>query len=186
MLAALLAALLRAAAWTWRFDRSGDDVEGDVVYAFLHGELLPLTLAHVDRGITGMVSRSRDGERLAGVLTRLGYAVVRGSSSRGGVAALLEGTRGEGSVALAVDGPRGPAGVAKPGAAFIASRRHHPLVCVRADCAWALRVPSWDRFMVPLPFARIGVRYRVLDVEGLEVEALTRRVEGALDVDSGA
>lgn len=153
-------------------------MHGDAVYAFLHGELLPLTLAFADRGIAGMVSRSRDGERLAGVLGRLGYRVVRGSSSRGGVKALLEGARSDGSVALAVDGPRGPAGVAKPGAAWLAVERRLPVACVRAHCDLAWRAGSWDRFMVPLPFARIRVETQVL--HGSEVDALTKSVEGAL------
>ena len=52
MIAALLAALLRALAWTWRFERSGDEVDSEVVYAFLHGELLPHHLCYLHSGLS--------------------------------------------------------------------------------------------------------------------------------------
>ena len=58
------------------------------------------------------------------------------------------------------------------------------MVCVRARCDSAWRAWSWDRFMVPLPFSRVELRYAVVDPDGGDLDALTRRVESALDVDS--
>ena len=184
MLAAFVATILRMLAASWRVHAVGREaITGPVVYAFLHGELLGLSLIHRDEGVVGMVSRSRDGERLSSVLDHLGYAVVRGSSSRGGARAALEAMSTDRSVAIAVDGPRGPAGVPKPGAAFIATRRGIPLACVRVRAPASIRLDSWDRFRIPLPFARIDVDYTLLPGEG-PVEGLTDRVRDALVVHS--
>lgn len=164
-LTACVAAVARALAWTWRVTCPPWPVDGPCVAAFLHGEQLPLVLLHRDQGFTGMASRSRDGALLAGVLTRLGFGVVRGSSSRGGADALvaaLHVLRGGGRVAIAVDGPRGPAGRAAPGAAALARNASVPLVVVRVG-ARGWRARSWDRFLVPWPFTRVTVCYRVWD-----------------------
>ncbi|MCP4809768.1 MAG: DUF374 domain-containing protein [Proteobacteria bacterium] len=186
MLAAVVAFLLRVFAVTWRVHTPGREaIPPAVVYAFLHGDLLPLTLIHRDEGVVGMVSQSRDGERLTPILERLGYAVVRGSSSRGGPQAREDASRVNGAVALAVDGPRGPAGVPKPGAARIALERQVPLVCVRLRAPASIRLGSWDSFRIPLPFARLDVEYEVLAPTG-SVEQLTDRIAAALVVDSGA
>ena len=158
---AFAAVLLRALARTWRVSVPPWPAEGPVVVALLHGELLPMILLHRDRGLVGMVSHSRDGEWVAALLSRLGYGVIRGSSSRGGgealllsVAALREGR----CPALAVDGPRGPAGRVQPGAEALAGAEGVPVVLGRLTGAgWRAR--SWDRFLVPWPFSRVRVVY---------------------------
>lgn len=180
--------MLRLLALTWRVRVRGREaldaalLRGPVVYAFLHGELLALTALHADQGVVGLVSRSRDGERLSSALSSLGYRVVRGSSSRGAVAGARAGDRalGEGSsLALAVDGPRGPRGVPKPGVARMALERGLPVACTRARTRHALRLSSWDRFEIPLPFARIELDYTLLPAEGSS-EELRERVQTAL------
>ena len=163
MLAWLIAGLVRALAWTWRVERPAWPVEGACVAAFLHGEQLPMIALHRCERLTGMASLSKDGALVAAVLTRLGYPVVRGSSSRGGAEALLASLttlREGGRPALAVDGPRGPAGTVQPGAEALAVRARVPVVCGRITArGWRLR--SWDRFLIPYPFARVRVAYAV-------------------------
>lgn len=159
----IVALLLRVLAATWRVERGDFPVDGACVLAFWHGEQLPMILLHRGRGITGVVSRSRDGERLAAVLLRLGYRVLRGSSSQGGALVLraaLALLAAGGRPALAVDGPRGPAGTVQPGAEALARRAGVPVVCGRVE-ARGWRAGSWDRFLVPWPFARVRVRYAV-------------------------
>lgn len=160
-------------AFTWRVERPAWPVEGPCVLAFWHGEQLPLILLHRRPGIVGVASMSRDGAILAGVLAALGFGVIRGSSSKGAMAVLWACRdairRGE-SPALAVDGPRGPAKRIQPGAEALARANRVPLVFVSAR-ARGLRLSSWDRFLIPWPFAKVQVRYGVWRGEGSLAEA---------------
>ena len=190
------AGVLRALGGTWRVERAGrEDYDGALratggrcIFAFWHARLLALAYLHRARGGAVLVSRSRDGEVIAGALERLGFVTARGSSTRGaseGVAELLAwAERGRG-LGVTPDGPLGPEGVVKPGLVRLASRGSLVIVPVAA-CAsanWILR--SWDRFRVPRPFARVVLGYgeplRVPPgVAGEEAEAWRRRVEEAL------
>lgn len=171
-------------AATWRVERIGAPGPGPVVLALWHGELLPLILCHQDRGYCAMVSRSADGDRLAAALQAWGFGLVRGSSSRGGPLALrggLRALRAGGALAIAVDGPRGPRGEVKPGAAQLARLGPARLVAARASARFSLRLRSWDRALIPLPFARVRVEYTELDVVLDEApEALGAALAGAL------
>jgi lysophospholipid acyltransferase (LPLAT)-like uncharacterized protein len=110
--------------------------------------------------VTTMVSRSRDGEYVARLAEWLGFRTVRGSSSRGGARATRELVRrirnGELGGMLA-DGPQGPARVAKPGTLMIARDGGVPIVPVLwgADRCWTFN--SWDRYLLPKPFAKVVV-----------------------------
>ena len=109
-----------------------------------------------------LVSRSRDGELISQTVERLGWRTARGSSSRGGVGALREMIRtlGPGSIGVhIVDGPRGPAGVVKLGLVLLAKRTAAALVPVYGTASHRLEARSWDRMQIPLPFARIYIRY---------------------------
>lgn len=109
-----------------------------------------------------MISRSKDGSMIAGVARRSGWYPVRGSSSRGGKAALkeminhLERFRLAGHI---VDGPRGPAGEVKAGVIRMAQAAGAVIVpfYVSADRCWLFN--SWDRFLVPKPFSRVTLRF---------------------------
>ncbi len=163
------AVAVRLLAFTWRVEREAWPVGGASVVAFWHGELVPMVALHRDPSLTGgaplvgLASQSSDGEIVAAALRALGYRVIRGSSSRGGATALRAAARaladGQ-SPALAVDGPRGPAGVAQPGAEALATRAGMPIVWGRVEAnGW--RAGSWDRTLLPWPFAKVRVRYGV-------------------------
>jgi lysophospholipid acyltransferase (LPLAT)-like uncharacterized protein len=109
-----------------------------------------------------MISRSRDGGIVASVAKRVGWVVVRGSSSSGGRAALTQLIARLDRQPLAahiLDGPKGPAGTVKPGVIRLAQAGRAATVpfTVRADRAWYFN--SWDRFMLPKPFARVELRF---------------------------
>jgi lysophospholipid acyltransferase (LPLAT)-like uncharacterized protein len=109
-----------------------------------------------------MISRSRDGERIARAIEPLGWRTVRGSSSRGGAEALRElvGLLGPGSLAVhIVDGPRGPAGEIKSGLLRLAQHTGAPIVPIYGTATPCWRARSWDRMEVPLPFAHVWARY---------------------------
>jgi lysophospholipid acyltransferase (LPLAT)-like uncharacterized protein len=162
-------AVIRLLAMTWRV-RVENDAELNaaraanrrVIYTLWHGELLPLLWHHRGRRIAVVISEHRDGEIIAQIAERLGYTTVRGSSSRGGGRALLGLMRAIESGrdgAVTPDGPRGPAHVFAPGAAIASQRTGAALLPVRASASWAWRLKSWDRFLVPKPFALVRVVY---------------------------
>lgn len=120
------------------------------------------TVLYFFRQLNGvlMVSRSRDGEWAARLAQCLGFQTVRGSSHHGGAQALkamLHLARKGYPAGLIADGSQGPPLVAQKGIVWLASATGLPLVplSLAADRAW--RVPSWDRTLVPLPFARIVI-----------------------------
>ena len=122
-----------------------------------------------DRQIVIPVSRSRDGDWITPVLRRMGFGEpARGSSSDGASAllrSLVRATKEGHPVGMLPDGPRGPAGVAQPGVVALArltgARLH--LAGVSADRAW--HFGSWDRAMLPKPFARVYCHFgRTVDV----------------------
>lgn len=109
-----------------------------------------------------MISQSQDGEIIARVAREQGWHPVRGSSSRGGGKALKEIVERLNLSRLAghiVDGPRGPAGIVKPGVVSMARATGAGVVpfYTVADRAWYF--DSWDRFMLPKPFARVTIRF---------------------------
>jgi lysophospholipid acyltransferase (LPLAT)-like uncharacterized protein len=132
---------------------------GHPIHAFWHGRILPGTIYFKRRGIVVITSENFDGEWIARIITRFGYGTARGSSSRGARKALLQMMREvrERPVAFTLDGPRGPARVAQPGAAWLAKVTRNPIIPfhLEADRHWTLR--SWDRTLVPKPFARVAL-----------------------------
>ena len=117
--------------------------------------------------LTALISRHRDGRMIAGIMRRWGVGSVDGSSTKAGKAdkggssalrgmlALLSAGK---IVALTPDGPRGPRRVMQPGTAQLAALSGAPVVPIAAICRPALRVASWDRMVVPLPFGRITIQ----------------------------
>ena len=109
-----------------------------------------------------MISRHADGEVIARIVKSLGYRTIRGSTTRGGVRALLESAQvvNDGIVvAITPDGPRGPRHVFSPGAVIVAQRTSRPIIAIAATASRAWRLRSWDRHVVPKPFASVTIRY---------------------------
>jgi lysophospholipid acyltransferase (LPLAT)-like uncharacterized protein len=112
-------------------------------------------------GLVALISASHDGGVLARALRYFNVEAVRGSSSRRGAQALLELTsytdRGY-SIAITPDGPRGPCYVVQDGIIALAQLSGSPILPVSTHVRWKLTLKSWDRFQIPLPFARCEVR----------------------------
>jgi len=109
-----------------------------------------------------MISKSFDGEIIAGVAERTGWRTVRGSSSTDGGKALKEMIENLNRYGLAghiLDGPKGPAGRVKAGAIQLALMTNAVIVpfYTTADRAWYFN--SWDRFMLPKPFSKVTLRF---------------------------
>ncbi|MFC0408694.1 lysophospholipid acyltransferase family protein [Roseomonas elaeocarpi] len=104
-----------------------------------------------------LVSRSRDGGMIGALLSRFGLEPVAGSSSAGGTAAtrdMLQAMREGAVVVIVPDGPRGPRRRISQGSARIAMMAGVPVVPCGAYAKPCRRLGSWDRMVIPFPFAR--------------------------------
>jgi len=124
--------------------------------------VMPVAMRFSSYAPSVMISKSRDGDMIADVYSRLRFRPVRGSSSRGGKEGLQAIVGDLETHPLAVhilDGPRGPRGVIKPGLIRIAQLSAVPVfpVYVSVSRAWVLN--SWDRFLVPKPFSTVVTRF---------------------------
>jgi hypothetical protein len=164
---ALVPLLLRLLAWTWsvrvvnrRVLEEYINARRPLIVATWHQMILPGVAYFRDRKAVILVSRSRDGELMARVNLRMGFRNVRGSSSKGGTEALYElidAVRKGAQAAIMVDGPRGPAHEPKMGCVLATARTGAPLIPVTCRAKPAIRARSWDRTLIPLPFARIVI-----------------------------
>jgi len=130
------------------------------IMAFWHGRILPATVYFKRRGIVVITSENFDGEWIAGIIERFGYGTARGSTSRGAVKALVQLKRGMAAgkpAAFTIDGPRGPARGAQPAAIWLLKATGNPIVPfhIESDRYWTAN--SWDRTMVPKPWARVAL-----------------------------
>ena len=173
--AALVVFLVRAMGRTIRFrpdDRSGyfQNIRPPTkfIIALWHNRLALSTNLYEryarqyepGRRMAAMVSASRDGGVLAKILEDLGIEPVRGSSSRRGAQALVEMTTyAEQGYDLAItpDGPRGPRYEVQEGVITTAQCTGLPIVPVSYHLNWKIHMKSWDKFQIPLPFARCDV-----------------------------
>lgn len=148
-------------------DRAGvvsQPVMENYIAALWHNRLLvfPLVLRRFfpQRSGAALISASRDGDLLTDAVQRFGYDVVRGSSSRLGASAILQLTEVLASgrdVVITPDGPRGPVYELGPGIIFLAQKSGAPVVPINLEYSRCWRLGSWDRFIVPQPFAKVRV-----------------------------
>lgn len=135
----------------------------NAVFIFWHGKMLGGWYALRKRRAGALVSRSKDGELLAALLSKWNYTLFRGSSSAGGKEALseLSAFAGKGnSAVITPDGPRGPSGYIKNGPLIIAMERNIPVVPVRVEYSSVRKFDrSWDDFELPLPFSECKVTF---------------------------
>ena len=198
LIASFIASTMR---WRWRDESGAFVTEPDkpVIFCIWHNRLalsLILYRRYVKwrwphRRMAGMVSASRDGGMLARVLELFDVEPIRGSSSRRGAQALKEATsavRQNLDLAITPDGPRGPCYELQPGIISVAQITGCTIIPVTYRLSWKKSLKSWDRFQIPLPFARCDVHLakavevpRRLSAEELEttranLEAVMRRI----------
>jgi lysophospholipid acyltransferase (LPLAT)-like uncharacterized protein len=100
------------------------------IICFWHDRIFLGTYFHRNRKIVVITSQSFDGEYIARFIQRFGYGAVRGSSTRGGVGALVELIRvmkNGLATSFSIDGPKGPRYVAKSGACLLAKKTGNPM-----------------------------------------------------------
>ncbi|MCA9472017.1 MAG: lysophospholipid acyltransferase family protein [Nitrospirales bacterium] len=104
-----------------------------MIFAFWHGRQLMMPCVYRGRKAYVLISQHRDGELIHRLIGRLGFRSVRGSTTRGGTAALRDLIRyGREGVDLVVtpDGPRGPKWKVQQGVVFLAKLTGLPIVPV--------------------------------------------------------
>ncbi len=189
--------LIRGVSATIRYrleDRAGyfsGACKEKIIFALWHNRLalcVPLYERYLrvldsSRSVVALVSASRDGGLLTHILKLFNIEVARGSSSRRGPQALRELVSwGENGYDLAItpDGPRGPCYTVREGVISTAQLTGLVIVPAAYHLNWKIQLKSWDRFQIPLPFARCAVTTgRVIRVprEAGEVEREALRVQ---------
>ena len=214
ILALVLAAWLKLCLSTTRWRQENRvvaeavwDSKGPVIVCFWHSRIAvspacwPLDRAQEPRAL---ISLSPDGEFIARAVTRLGFPAIRGSSTKsyardkakGGSAAfrdVLKWLKGGGGIAITPDGPRGPAQQMAEGAILLARVSRAPVLLVGLASRPCVRLNSWDKSVIPLPFGRGAIVWGGPmtagaddDLEGLrhdwaaELSRLTDRAEALL------
>lgn len=146
------------------------DQGGGVLCVFWHSRIAlapscwPLGRAQPAKAL---ISLSADGEFIAKAVARQGFPAVRGSSAnkdkaaaaKGGSQALRDGLKQlkVGALAITPDGPRGPANVMAEGLPLMAKLSKAPALFIGMSCSPAIRLKSWDRALLPLPFGKGAV-----------------------------
>ena len=128
-----------------------------VICAFWHGRLLMMPFAYPGQRVVILISQHRDGEYISRIARALGFQVIRGSATRGGVRALRQIIRAlkEGlNLVITPDGPKGPRAKVKSGVIEIARLTGAPIVPVSFSAVRRRFLKSWDAFLLPLPFSR--------------------------------
>ncbi len=159
------------------------------IYNFWHDRIFTTTYWWRKRRIVVMTSQSFDGEYIARFIQRLGYGAVRGSSTRGGVGAVVQMARlmrAGCPTAFTIDGPKGPPRVAKMGSVLLAKKTGHPVLPVTMTVKRFWTVPSWDSFQIPVPFTRAKVSiappiYVPGDADEAELQARRDELQHALE-----
>lgn len=128
-----------------------------------HQNTLLGMMSHAGQNVCVMVSSSLDGEIISWIANKFDMETARGSSTRGGRAALsemIQHTESGGRTAFTVDGPTGPAKEVKSGIVSLASRTGVPILPVAAIAKnyWSLS-KTWDQFRIPKPFSKVHVFY---------------------------
>ena len=164
-----------------------------LIFCLWHDELFSLIPVSRQLRVVSIVSPSSDGDMLARILASKNVGAVRGSSTRGGVRALLSLARMMKNepvhACITVDGPAGPRHKNKEGPFFLANRSNVRIMPVRISARHALRFPTWDKFQVPLPFSGVTIRFghawdegkkEVPDIEESTMARVSARLEKEL------
>jgi lysophospholipid acyltransferase (LPLAT)-like uncharacterized protein len=161
--------LIRGLHVTWRVRRVGIEhfeARGKKgqrgVYAMWHQNVPAGSAVHRGKQLSVLVSSHRDGEIIARTIRRMGYGVVRGSSSRGGARALrqmLGQMEHEQGLVFTPDGPRGPRHSVAVGAIYLAAATGRPLIATGFSAKRAWHLSSWDRMEFPKLFTQVVVAY---------------------------
>lgn len=161
----------RVLVFTWRIHVSESKTlrdelakkQGLFVVAHWHGEELGILHLLKKYRISCIVSTSKDGDIIDGVIKLFGSKTARGSSSKKSVQALLgiiRLTKKGWRPSVAVDGPKGPRHVIKPGVFEIAKTLDIPIFALSMSASRTfIFKKSWNKAELPLPFSKVSIAW---------------------------
>lgn len=129
-----------------------------IIVTFWHGRLLMMPFVYPGKPGAILISQHRDGEYISRIATILGFEVIRGSATRGGMRAfkqMLRAIKGRLNLVITPDGPKGPRAKVKSGVIEVARLTGAPIVPVSFSASRRRFLKSWDAFLVPIPFSRV-------------------------------
>lgn len=168
-----------------RFREMARSGQGLIIIVWHGRTMLPVFYCR-NMGIQAIISLSRDGELQSRIFERFGFAVIRGSSGRGGMKAALTAVKRlqEGGVlAITPDGPKGPANEVQDGTIFMAKKAGVPIMPLGVGISRRKLMPTWDSYALPKPFCRCGLIFgEPLEVPGEAGDSeLKEMLKNALD-----
>lgn len=186
----IIYAVVSALGRTLRFRVEGlpNEFPSGAIVASWHGRTMAATQIFRGRGFFALISHSLDGEMQNRIFTGFGFKTIRGSTGRGGVKAAATAIRelkAGGVLVLTPDGPKGPPGIVQPGLLFLAQKSGAPVYAASSCARWRWHAPTWDKYMVPLPWSRVDVRacgpfFLAADATPEQAEEFRLEVERAL------
>ena len=166
----------------WFASKKEFHIEGEITQAqhivvCWHGELLCSPQAyrylHRSQKASAIISRHFDGEIIARTLEYFGIRSLRGSSRKGARQVLLEAFRalkkGD-ELLITPDGPKGPRHQISQGVLALAMKAKAPIMAVNYIPSSYWQLGSWDRFVIPKPFAKLDFYIKIVSIEGMEME----------------
>ena len=158
------------------------------ILAMWHGQLLMQALNYrkfkKDGQIKVIVSEHRDGQTIRKVVSHLGVGALEGSSTRGGVKALIgaiKSIKNGIDVAITPDGPKGPIHEVAEGIVAIAHKTNANILTCKIVPTKYWKTKSWDKFIVPKPFGRIDFYIsEPFSIEGLDIEKSKELIKSKL------
>lgn len=115
--------------------------------------------------IACLISPSRTAAWEVAFFKQFRLRAIRGSTTRRSIQAAREMfrlLRGGNDIGISPDGPSGPLYSFQPGAVALARKAGVPLLFAIPNCPSAWRLRTWDRHLVPPPFAPIDLGLRAL------------------------
>lgn len=189
-------------SWLWgficrslRLDVRGDEHlealekrHGAIAFASWHYEMLPTLYHHRHCNGCTFTGEHADAEMVARAVRRMGYAPIRGSTTHGGIRALMDLVhmmRDGVGVGITPDGPRGPRCIAQSGVVILSQRSGCPIVPMGFASKWFWQFRSWDRMRIPAPASKAAICYgeAILvppKLTAAELDAWRKQVEDAI------
>ncbi len=139
------------------------DDEEPKIFATWHGRQYSFLRINPMHKLNVLVSKSNDGEIITRVLKKIGFSVIRGSASRGGMTAvrhMREAMEQGNNIAFTVDGPRGPRYEVKKGVIKLAQQSGAPIIpLIAATNDRIIIKSSWDHYNIPYYFTKVRCVY---------------------------
>lgn len=165
-----------------------DDTGEGKIACLWHGRTVIPAFGRFFKNFWVMISLSRDGEMQSLIYRRIGFNIIRGSTGRGGARAAAESVsvlKKGGKMAITPDGPKGPTEIVQDGVLFLARKSSAGLYPMGVACKPCYIAPSWDRYLIPIPFAKAAIvmgepLFLAKDATPEEEEAVRLRLEKAI------